>query len=316
MSSSALMAQARAFLRSRSLDEDTLSYLCEALGDCDSDRSELREFLEPFLSAADISSLLGMVAMSPRRHAEAAPRLDLALRILPEAAALSGSLSEASPCEAEAAAGAPTGRSERAFGGDSAAWGRASLLGAEDAIHDVEGQDLGARTDLQKADSIRKGDHVVIKAQPCKVMQISTSKIWKGPHKGCFQTQLVARDIFTGRKFEHTCPAWQKISMPLVNRREYQVVDVGDDGELSLLTPMGDMRIDVNLPTGTDADKQISQRIQTDVNIGKTVFATVASACGTEKVVAVRSMCDAEKVTVQSVCGSVIVTVQSVGCAD
>jgi len=136
-----------------------------------------------------------------------------------------------------------------------------------------------------KARCIKTGHHVIIKDRTCRVDKVGTSKMWKGPLRGCFQSQIVAHCIFTGKKFEYTCPATEDVSMAAVQRQECTVMDIGDDGELSLLTSAFDTKSDVNLPTGTDGDRKLAERIKTDFQNGRNVVVVVLSSCGIEKVV-------------------------------
>merc|ERR1712139_222710 len=123
----------------------------------------------------------------------------------------------------------------------------------------------------------------MIKDQPCRVMQISCSKSYQGPCRGCSQAHIVARGIFTGKRVEYTCPASQHVAMAFVKCEEYQVMDIGQNDELSLLTASGDLKIDANLPTQTDADHKLSASIMADFADGKKVLVVVQSACGIEK---------------------------------
>jgi len=297
MSFSANMDHVQAFLTSLALDEETLSYLCVALDDCDLDSSELQDFLEPFLSAEAMCSLLKMAPTSSQRNVGAAS-LALRSRQLQDLSLLN-ELQELVTCD-EAAADTVVklghNVAECALAVRGATQTTVSQLTKEDALNaetdvDSDERDLSpVHTYFQEAGSIKKGDHVMIKDLPCKVKEIFTSKIWKGPYRGCFQSKIIAHDIFTGKKFEHTCPASQHVNMPFVKRDEYTVIDIGREGELSLLTPMCDMKVDLNLPTETEDDHKIAEAIKTDFNNGRTVVVVVQSACGVEKLINYRSL--------------------------
>merc|ERR1712217_726358 len=139
---------------------------------------------------------------------------------------------------------------------------------------------------LQEAGSIKKGQYIMIKNQPCRVMQIDkTSKIWKGPHSGCFQSHIIARGIFIGKKEDVFLQVTQKVTMPFVKREECIVIDIGNDGELSLLTPDYVTKDDINLPTGAESDSELVKRIQTGFDAGEMVVVIVLSACEFAKVV-------------------------------
>lgn len=69
--------------------------------------------------------------------------------------------------------------------------------------------------------ALRKNGHVVIKARPCKIVEMSTSKTGKHGHA---KVHLVAIDIFTGKKLEDLCPSTHNMDVPNVRRQEYQLV--------------------------------------------------------------------------------------------
>merc|ERR1712150_260689 len=138
---------------------------------------------------------------------------------------------------------------------------------------------------VRNARCIKTGQHVMIKDLPCRVDKVGTSKVWKGPFRGCFQSQIVAHCIFTGKKFEHTCPATEGVRMAVVQRQVCTVMDIGDDGELDLLTSAFETKSDVNLPTSADGDCKLAESIKTEFHNGKNVTVVVLSSCGVEKVV-------------------------------
>jgi translation initiation factor 5A len=100
--------------------------------------------------------------------------------------------------------------------------------------------------------ALRKNGHVVIKGRPCKIVDMSTSKTGKHGHA---KVHIVALDIFTGKKLEDLSPSTHNMDVPNVTRREYQLLDVTDDGFLSLMDESGATKDDVKLPEGEIGDK-------------------------------------------------------------
>jgi len=127
-----------------------------------------------------------------------------------------------------------------------------------------ESTDAGAsETYPMEAGQIRKGGHIMIKGNPCKVLDVSTSKTGKHGHAKC---HFVAQDIFSGKKMEDLVPASHTTNVPFVKKVELQCMGVDDDGFVSLLTDDGGMREDIKLPNTLnqappDAE-EVSQRIQ------------------------------------------------------
>jgi len=126
---------------------------------------------------------------------------------------------------------------------------------ADDSQHEhtFDSVDAGASlTYPMQCSALRKNGHVVIKGRPCKIVDMSTSKTGKHGHA---KVHLVAIDIFTGKKYEDLSPSTHNMDVPNVTRREYQLLDISDDGFLSLMSDDGDTKDDVKMPEGEVADK-------------------------------------------------------------
>ncbi|KAL2822590.1 translation protein SH3-like domain-containing protein [Aspergillus granulosus] len=121
--------------------------------------------------------------------------------------------------------------------------------------HDVtfESADAGASATFpMQCSALRKNGFVVIKGRPCKIIDMSTSKTGKHGHA---KVHLVATDIFTQKKLEELCPSTHNMDVPNVTRREYQLLDVTDDGFLSLMDDNGATKDDVKVPDGEVGDR-------------------------------------------------------------
>ncbi|KAL4810784.1 translation protein SH3-like domain-containing protein [Aspergillus unguis] len=135
--------------------------------------------------------------------------------------------------------------------------------------HDVtfESADAGASTTYpMQCSALRKNGHVVIKGRPCKIVDMSTSKTGKHGHA---KVNLVALDIFTGKKYEDLSPSTHNMDVPNVSRKEYQLLDVTDDGFLSLMDDNGDTKDDVKLPENEVGDriKKMFKEEEKDCNV-------------------------------------------------
>ncbi|KAL4866298.1 hypothetical protein BDV12DRAFT_173204 [Aspergillus spectabilis] len=121
--------------------------------------------------------------------------------------------------------------------------------------HDVtfESADAGASATFpMQCSALRKNGFVVIKGRPCKIIDMSTSKTGKHGHA---KVHLVATDIFTQKKLEELCPSTHNMDVPNVTRREFQLLDVTDDGFLSLMDDNGTTKDDVKVPDGEVGDR-------------------------------------------------------------
>jgi translation initiation factor 5A len=159
------------------------------------------------------------------------------------------------------------------------------LITMSDDEHHFESKaDAGAsKTFPQQAGTIRKGAYLVIKQRPCKVVEVSTSKTGKHGHAKC---HFVAIDIFTGKKLEDIVPSSHNCDVPEVVRTDYQLIDLSDDGFVSLLTDSGDTKDDLRLPT----DDQLLTQLKEGFAEGKDLVVTVMSAMGEEQIAALKDI--------------------------
>ncbi|KAI8796118.1 eukaryotic translation initiation factor 5A-1 [Biomphalaria glabrata] len=131
--------------------------------------------------------------------------------------------------------------------------------------------------------ALRKNGHVVLKGRPCKIVEMSTSKTGKHGHA---KVHLVGIDIFTGKKYEDICPSTHNMSVPVVNRQDYQLVSI-EDGYLSLMDDNGETREDLKMPD-TECGKEIKDKYDND----ESIMVTVMKAMGEEMPVGVKSAKD------------------------
>ncbi|PYH79918.1 translation initiation factor eIF-5A [Aspergillus uvarum CBS 121591] len=140
-----------------------------------------------------------------------------------------------------------------------------------------ESADAGASmTFPMQCSALRKNGHVVIKGRPCKIVDMSTSKTGKHGHA---KVHLVAIDIFTGKKYEDLSPSTHNMDVPNVYRKEYQLLDVTDDGFLSLMDEEGGTKDDVKLPEGEVGEKieRMFKEEEKDCNV--TILTSMGEQC-------------------------------------
>jgi translation initiation factor 5A len=127
----------------------------------------------------------------------------------------------------------------------------------------------------------------MIKGKPCKVLSISVSKTGKHGHAKC---NFLAVDIFTGKKLEDMVPSSHGTTVPVVVRSEWEIIDIGDDDELTLMDEGGDQKTDVNLP---GYPENMAQEIRDAWNDGENqVSVTVQAAVGIEQVIAYKKVAE------------------------
>mmetsp|Transcript_31457 Transcript_31457/g.47034 ORF Transcript_31457/g.47034 Transcript_31457/m.47034 type:complete len:160 (-) Transcript_31457:362-841(-) len=157
-----------------------------------------------------------------------------------------------------------------------------------DNEYNIESADAGASSTIpMEAGQIKKGGYIMIKGKPCKVLSISVSKTGKHGHAKC---NFLAVDIFTGKKLEDMVPSSHGTTVPVVVRSEWEIIDIGDDDELTLMDEGGDQKTDVNLP---GYPENMAQEIRDAWNDGENqVSVTVQAAVGIEQVIAYKKVAE------------------------
>jgi translation initiation factor 5A len=149
-----------------------------------------------------------------------------------------------------------------------------------------ESTDAGASlTFPQQAGTIRKNGFMVIKGRPCKIADVSTSKTGKHGHAKC---NFVGIDIFTGKKYEEMTPSSHNMDVPNISRVEYTLLDVNEEGFVSLMAENGDTREDLSLPKGTEDAEKLAEQIKAQFAEGQELVVSVLKAMGEEMINSVK----------------------------
>mmetsp|Transcript_25512 Transcript_25512/g.37855 ORF Transcript_25512/g.37855 Transcript_25512/m.37855 type:complete len:160 (+) Transcript_25512:121-600(+) len=145
----------------------------------------------------------------------------------------------------------------------------------------IETTDAGASDTIpMEAGCIKKGGFMMIKGRPCKVLTISVSKTGKHGHAKC---NFLATDIFTGKKLEDMVPSSHGTTVPIVVKSDWEIIDIQDDGELTLMDEGGNQKVDVNLPS---IPAGYGEEIREAWNEGEnTIMVSVQAAVGEEAIV-------------------------------
>lgn len=131
--------------------------------------------------------------------------------------------------------------------------------------------------------ALRKNGFVMLKGRPCRIMEMTTSKTGKHGHA---KVHLVGICIFTSKKYEDLCPSTHNIDVPNVNRSDFQLIDITDDGFVSLMNEKGDTRDDLRLPVEEELSNKIRSEFGKEDN---SVIITVLSAVGEEQIIACKN---------------------------
>lgn len=117
----------------------------------------------------------------------------------------------------------------------------------------------------------------MIKGHACKVVSFSTAKT--GKH-GAAKAMVTGIDIFSSQKYECTFSTSDNVDAPVVQRKEYTLNFVDDEGYMALMTDQGDMKEDLKLPED-EWLKDVTDRCKEIIAEGKKeCIVTVVSAMG------------------------------------
>jgi len=147
-----------------------------------------------------------------------------------------------------------------------------------------EGADTGgALTYPMQCSALRKNGYCLMKGNPCKIIDMSTSKTGKHGHA---KVNMVGIDIFTGKKYEDMSPSTHNMEVPNVKRIEYTIIDVNDEGYLSLMDDSGDVRDDLHC----NNNAELLEEIKTKFENGDEFMVSVLAAMGKEMPMAIKAM--------------------------
>eukprot|EP01107_Rhizomastix_libera_P006816 TRINITY_DN20_c0_g1_i2.p1 TRINITY_DN20_c0_g1~~TRINITY_DN20_c0_g1_i2.p1 ORF type:complete len:155 (+),score=32.91 TRINITY_DN20_c0_g1_i2:24-488(+) len=147
-----------------------------------------------------------------------------------------------------------------------------------DSFEGADEQQQTSGTFPAQCSSLRKNGFVMLKGNPCKISDMSTSKTGKHGHA---KVHLVGYDIFTNKRYEDLCPSTHNMYVPEVGKEDFSLLDITHDGFVSLLTADGDTKDDLKLPEG-----ELGEEIRAAFDEGKEVVVNVQSAVGMEAIVA------------------------------
>ena len=140
-----------------------------------------------------------------------------------------------------------------------------------------------------KAGAISKGSYVLLKGNPCKVVEVSTSKTGKHGHA---KAKITGTDIFTGKKYIDICPTSHNMDEPVVTRVEWSVIDVshpdrGGDGRMSLMGEDGSLNNSLDLPLDSSSGElnEVGKGLLEAYSSGKDIKCIVLSSMNKDQIV-------------------------------
>ena len=131
------------------------------------------------------------------------------------------------------------------------------------------------------AGDCKKGDYIVLKGGPCKIMETSTSKTGKHGHA---KSKITAINIFTGSKVEDVLPSSHNVECPTVDKKEFELVNIEDDGIVTYSNEEGEYLEDLKLP-GPQEINDFVEDLKKDFSNGMNIILSITSAMGINQIV-------------------------------
>ena len=148
-----------------------------------------------------------------------------------------------------------------------------------------QGDSGSAGIEKIQAGCLKNGSLVMIKGHPCKVVSFSTAKT--GKH-GAAKAMVTGIDIFSSNKYECTFSTSDNVDAPVVQKKEYTLNFIDDEGFMALMDESGGMKEDLKVPED-EWLKDVTDKCKEILEEGKKeCIVTIVSAMGNEKLISVR----------------------------
>lgn len=151
-----------------------------------------------------------------------------------------------------------------------------------------QGEAGSSHTYPMQAGNVKKNAYAMLKGFPCRVVEMTTSKAGKHGHA---KATIVGVDIFSGKKHEDSCPTSHNMEIPFVKKNEYQLIDIAEDGYVTLLLENGETKEDLKLP---EDEPEMVEKMRADFSAEKDILVSVISAMGQEKIISYRETAGAK----------------------
>jgi len=93
------------------------------------------------------------------------------------------------------------------------------------------------------------------------------------------KVKIVGSDIFTGKKYESVVPGDGTVQVPVVTKKEYQLMAIDDDSYVGLMDDRCELREDFELPEG-----ELGESIKRLYEKNETVIVQTIQALGHEQI--------------------------------
>ena len=112
---------------------------------------------------------------------------------------------------------------------------------------------MSTETSPQQTSSLKLGGFIAVDGKPCKILEMIRSA--PGKHSSA-KINFRTTDLTTGKTLMHSAPSKGTVDVPEVHRENHTVIDITDDGYMTLMGSDGAIRQDISLPD-SDEGKQV-----------------------------------------------------------
>ena len=133
----------------------------------------------------------------------------------------------------------------------------------------------------KQASAFRKGGLIVLKGEPCKILDMKTHKTGKHGHA---KINFTGMGIFDGKKYEELQSATHNVPEPVCTKTDYDLVDLEDDKLAHLMDESGN-NVTIPIP-----DDETGERLRNLFKDGKYVGVVVTRAMGRELISEVKEL--------------------------
>jgi translation initiation factor 5A len=121
---------------------------------------------------------------------------------------------------------------------------------------------------IVEARNLKKGNYVVIEGEPCKIVDLTSSK--PGKH-GAAKIRIVATSIFDGKKMQLLTSGDRKAEVPIISRRNHQVLAISG-GNAQLMDTENYETVELPIPEGANLEE--GGEVQVMESMGRKVIMT------------------------------------------
>ena len=121
---------------------------------------------------------------------------------------------------------------------------------------------------IVEARNLKKGNYIVIEGEPCKIVDLTSSK--PGKH-GAAKIRIIATSIFDGKKTQLLTNGDRKAEVPIITRNNHQILSISG-GNAQLMDTETYETVELPIPEGASLNE--GEEVQVMEAMGRKVIMT------------------------------------------